>query len=255
MPKDSTTQSHAANQLATERQLAYARDLGVQVPDGASKATVSSLISAANGYDKPARHGLLDAARSYGVVTHPAMGKREVFAAIHSKLAGPDHDVDMASWFAFRVYRNLVHGSDDAAIDHPGDPKLIAVAHELAAQPSVMRSIRRYESRDVIWFGTWTSPNGALLQGGSNKTVAYKTAAGLLRPLIAAEARARQLVEAHKRWEQLQAEEALERAHVAETPPLPQPVARRGCFGNVLVLCVGFVVTLVGAGLVIRLLT
>jgi len=172
----------------TENQLSYAQSLGIAIPAGVTREELSDLISQRTDDDKPASADLLALATSYGAKVTNYTGKKLAFHRIFDHLTTtPDRQQDLAAWFAYRVYRELVHGAAGTAITSPNDPSIQAVAQQLAAQPDVMQSIRRYEGHRLIWFGQWTSPSGSVHEGGSNRTIAYRRAAELLRPTVARE--------------------------------------------------------------------
>lgn len=93
----------------------------------------------------------------------------------------PSREKELLSWFTFRVYRELVGGSDNALISGPNDPIIEEIANGLARDEKIIKSARRYEGRELIWFGEWTSPDGYVHTGGSNRTAAYKQASLLLK--------------------------------------------------------------------------
>lgn len=216
----------------TENQIAYATSLGIQIPVGATGEEVSDLISYATERDKPSSPELKALAASYGAKVTQYTGKKLVFERVFVHLTTtPDRQQDLAAWFAFRVYRELVHGAAGTAIASPNDEIIQEVARQLAAAPDVMQSIRRYNGQDLIWFGQWTSPDGVVRQGGSNRTIAYKRAAELLRPMASkAESRRIEIPERH-----------YERSKPTSAPSVaPQA---KGCF-TVLVMGVGLVLLL-----------
>jgi hypothetical protein len=165
----------------TEAQIAYATDLGIKIPPNATKWEVRDLISCRVDGDKPSTERHRSFAKLYRIECTQYMGKGELFDWIQNKLREPGHEQEMAEWFAYRVYRELVEGADNAPIEGPKDPIIQEIAAELVKDPSVVTSIRRYEGRNLIWFGQWTSPDGYQHEGGSNRTMAYKQANALLR--------------------------------------------------------------------------
>lgn len=168
----------------TERQLEYARDLGINVPSDATKATISDLISMKVEKDKPstARHRAF--AEQHGVDVTEYVGKKALFDRIHASLSAPGREKELLAWFAFRVYRELTHGAEDAPIDDPANPVFISIADELLFDEKIIKSVRRYRGRDLIWFGEWTAPDGGLHTVGSNRTTAYRQVASLLRERV-----------------------------------------------------------------------
>ncbi len=75
----------------------------------------------------------------------------------------------------------MVNGADNAQIKNPDDPIIQEIASQLESDEKFIKSARRYEGRDLIWFGEWTTSDGYLLTGGSNRTEAYTIASSLLR--------------------------------------------------------------------------
>lgn len=74
-------------------------------------------------------------------------------------------------------------------IKDPDAEVIREIARQLVQDEAVVKSIRRYQGRDLVWFGEWTSPDGTVHNGGSNKTIAYKRASSLLREKASAEVR------------------------------------------------------------------
>ena len=174
---------------ATERQLAYAKDLGVSVPPGASTDELSDLIDARLRHDKPAALHFQAFAKRHGVQFTQYTGKKSLFDRLFARLCTPGREEDMAAWFVFRVYRELVGGKPGVSIKDPDAEVVREIARQLVRDVSVVKSIRRYQGRDLVWFGEWTSPDGTLYSGGSNKTIAYKWASSLLREKVGSEVR------------------------------------------------------------------
>jgi len=210
----------------TEPQLSYANSLGIAVPQDATIEEVSELISSHLHRDKTATERHRSFAARYGVEFTRFTGKRELFARIQATVRKPGRELDLVSWFTYRVYRELVHGRDDAEIDGPDHPTIRQIAVELVRNDSVVKSIRRYEGRDLIWFGEWTSSLGALHTGGSNRTIGYKRASAMLREQLGLTA----------------ADGSTRRAKAEGQRPAiagqPEPTSKRGCF-PLLVLCLG----------------
>jgi hypothetical protein len=165
----------------TERQIEYAISLGIEIPDGTTKNELSDLISIAVDKDKPSDVRHIEFAKIYGVDCTKFIGKKILFDRIQDELIKPGNELNMISWFAFRVYRELVSGKINPEIDDPRNAIFMATAQELISDDKVINSIKRYIGRDLIWFGEWTSSDGYLMSGGSKQTVAYKTVAKILK--------------------------------------------------------------------------
>ena len=201
----------------TERQLDYARALGIKVPLSATKLDVSDLIEEElrrrdaailsalppdvgnaeaedllrreKHKDKPITPRHQNFARIYDVPCTPYTGKKELFRRIHDALVEPGRETEMVSWFVFRVYRELNDGRLDLPIDSPDNPAIRAIGESLANDSTVVQSVRRYSGEDLIWFGEFTAPNGMLFNGGSRRTAAFKAAANALQQQLKIEKR------------------------------------------------------------------
>lgn len=165
----------------TERQLDYARDLGISIPANATKDDLSDLISLKVDGDKPATERHKNFGRMYDLEFTNHIGKKALFNRIQAALVAPGRERELLSWFTFRVYRELAGGSENAPISGPDDPIIQEIANELAADEKIIKSVKRYEGSELIWFGEWTSPEGSAHTGGSNRTAAYKQASSLLK--------------------------------------------------------------------------
>lgn len=165
----------------TERQLAFAKDLGIDVPPDATSEEMSDLISAQLEKDKPANERHRSIARLFGVRLTRFTGKRQLFERIFNAVKRPTHENDFAAWFTYRVYRHLVRGADNVPINGPDHPTIKEIAAQLAADEAALSSIRRYNAEELLWFGQWTAPDGTLYTGGSKRTAAYDKAAALLK--------------------------------------------------------------------------
>ncbi len=168
----------------TENQLNYAKNLRIEIPPNATKDDVSDLISLTVEKDKPSTERHRAFARGYMVEVTEHIGKRALFDRIHAALVKPGRENELAAWFSYRVYRELVRGAENAPIDGPDHTVIQEVAAQLSLDQSAIKSIRRYDGRDLIWFGEYTAPSGSFHTGGSNRTIAYKMASSLLRERI-----------------------------------------------------------------------
>ena len=168
----------------TERQLDYAKDLGISIPANASKDDVSDLISLKVDRDRPATERHKNFGRMYNLEFSDFIGKKRLFSRIQFALSASGREKELLSWFTFRVYRGLFYGSENAPISKPDDPIIEEIAEELVTDEKVIKSVRRYNGSDLIWFGTWTSPDGYVHTGGSKRTEAYKQVSSMLKERV-----------------------------------------------------------------------
>jgi hypothetical protein len=223
--------------LPTDGQVAKAAELGITVPSGISSEELSSLISLTTWRDKKADLALRQLATGYGVAVNDYSGKKYLFTQIFEQLCAPGREHDLVAWFAYRVYRELVHGAAGMPITSPHDPEIQKVASHLATDQSVVQSIRRYSGDSLVWFGRYTTPGGAVLEGGSNRTTAYRSVSALVRPLAEAyPPRERPPEESPaRRVERVTASPAY--GHYGDPPP-PVPQPRAGCLGVIAIFIV-----------------
>ncbi len=165
----------------TEKQLDYARDLDICIPANATKDDLSDLISLKVDRDKPSTERHKKFGRAYGIEFTDYIGKKALFNRIQVALIAPGREKELLSWFLFRVYRELAGGADNTPIEWPDDPIIQEIAEELVTDEKIVKSVRRYEGSELIWFGEWTSPDGYLHTGGSNRTAAYKQVSSMLK--------------------------------------------------------------------------
>lgn len=168
----------------TDGQRATAAELGINIPTDISSEELSSLISLTTWRDKIANATLRELAAGYGVVVNDYCGKKYLFTQIFQQLSVRGRERDLVAWFAYRVYRELAQDAEGMPISSPRAPEIQAVAARLESDQTVLQSIRRYSGESLVWFGRYTTPEGAVLEGGSNRTTAYRTVAAFVRPLI-----------------------------------------------------------------------
>jgi hypothetical protein len=173
----------------TERQIDYAISLGIEIPKDATKNELSDIISMSVDKDKTSDIRHIEFAKIYGVDCTKYIGKKLLFDRIQNELIKPGNELNMLSWFVFRVYRELVSGKINPELDDPRNAIFMSIAQELISDDKVIKSIKRYTGRDLIWFGEWTSSSGYLMSGGSIQTVAYKTVSKILRDKLSLNAK------------------------------------------------------------------
>lgn len=165
-----------ASEPPSERQLAYARGVGITVPPDATAAEVSDLLTTYQREGQPATPELQAAASRWGVPFTRFTCLEELYDRITRTLTEPGRGADLATWFAFNVARDI-----HAAVTGATDPALSEIADRLAADEHVMRSVRRKDQGCWLRFGEWTGDDGVTTWGASRDTGSYKAAAALIR--------------------------------------------------------------------------
>jgi hypothetical protein len=180
---------HLPSTPPTVDQTQEALQLGIEIPSEISSDDLRALVNRVLYWDKPARRDHKEFAEETGVFFVDEVGKKQIFRLIFRELTSPGKEFELCSWFAYRVYRDMMKGSPVAEVTSPFDPRIKQVADELVVQKRVVDSIRRYSGEDLIWFGTWASPDGHMHTGGSNRTIAFQETTDLMREIVSAENR------------------------------------------------------------------
>lgn len=160
----------------SERQRWYAGELGINIPPGATMAEVSDLIDYCKENDEPADDETRAFAQRYGVIFTKYMGRKCLYQRIWNS-----HEVSSVPWFVFCLYKDLLPRHASQAATDPDHPAIKEIADRVLSEPSVVHSISRYRGEDLAFFGERTRQDGHIVQGGSNRTIAYKRVGELLR--------------------------------------------------------------------------
>lgn len=158
----------------TESQLNYARDLGIQIPNGASKYDVSALISRKVDGDEEYDQDLLEFATNHRIYVSKYTTLSDLYGITFQKLP----IVDRIAFFAFLIYRDITKDSHSNLDTHPARNKFYSLAILKENDDRFIKSLERYNSeKDIRYFGeitlidstgTWTST------AGSVDSIAYK---------------------------------------------------------------------------------
>ncbi|MCK5770912.1 hypothetical protein [Algiphilus sp.] len=166
---------------ATDRQRDYATKLGLTFPEDITLGEMSQLLDSRLEGDRRAKPEHFRWANAFGVSYTRFMGKRALFYAIIDA-ADESGARDLCRWFAFRVCRDQQRRASVPLIKQPDGSALRTIAAALADDERTVRSIERAAETDpFIWWGTFTTDDGRIIEGGSRNTIAYKAAANLIR--------------------------------------------------------------------------
>jgi hypothetical protein len=170
--------SRVPAQPATERQIEYARDLGLSFPDDISVEAMSDLLDRHLSQDELCPAWLSDYASQIGLYDFSEyVGKLQLFSRITRHL-DEQGNVPLAEWFIYHVCRDLARcrWDDPRQSGIPAD-HVRGLAEQIASDPRVMKSIRRYSPSDLLHFGDYTDDEGWMHSGASRRTLAYKAVA------------------------------------------------------------------------------
>lgn len=134
------------NEKPTERQVRYAKDLGIKIPKNVTKNELSDLISNKID-DDPCSSSYLRSTASYFNVQYTRYtGRDTLYGRIHGLLSQPGRERELVTWFAYWVYRRLINYRDTGVeID---DYRILEIADELVNDPRTLKSIRRHDGID-----------------------------------------------------------------------------------------------------------
>lgn len=166
-------------QSPTDKQLAYAKDLGIPVPEWASKSDVSLLITRLveeKDFSAP-NVQLVEFANAKNVVFSGCAGKKYLYNTIFNNLS----DYDKVAFFAFSLYRWLSDDRHGNLETSPLKKMFYDFAKDVIQDDAFMNSLKRYRGADLRLFGEVTIPSGQIVEGGSTRTIAYKKTADFLQ--------------------------------------------------------------------------
>lgn len=167
-------------QEPTEKQIEYARDLGISIPSGTNRREVSDLISCEVEFDEPADSELRALADTFEIDYTKFVGRGKLCGYIWNSPAIQGDNIT-AAWFTYCVYRDLLPKRVKPVATTPDHPALQEIANKVAQDASLMESIYRYRGSNLSFFGQKTTKKGDLVEGGSNRTKAYKEISAYLR--------------------------------------------------------------------------
>ena len=160
---------------------AFVGGLGLAFPADATWLEMRDVLTRHLDYDRDqvAPEWLRDIALGYGVddVTRFS-GIRQLYDRIFLLLSQRG-DGAIAEWFVWNVAREAA-----PRIGARDTNTIRDVANEVAADPRVIASIKRYRGEDLMDFGTATDADGWTGTGGSLRSIAYQTVADKLRERI-----------------------------------------------------------------------
>jgi hypothetical protein len=171
----------------TSRLSLVARAHQIDFPSPTCSEELAQLICLKIWRDTIASSDLQNIASEHGVLVTVYSGRGFLCQSIFAKLASSDNTADLAAWFAYRVYIDLVGSLKNSRVRNPDDPLIRIVARLLATSSEVVQSIKRYEGADLLSFNDWSDSAGIRRKGARRLTLAYVRAAQLLYPFADAE--------------------------------------------------------------------
>lgn len=161
----------------TERQIEYAKDLGIKIPNDATKEDLSALISRHLENDSDPNPELYEFADNRGFCFSKYIGKKALYNLLFNKLEG----ADKVAFFAFCVYRYLSEDRHANLDTSPHRQVFYDFAQEVINDKSFMTSLAQYNGEDLRYFGKLVLRNQVVLHGGSTRTKAFRMTVDYLK--------------------------------------------------------------------------
>lgn len=158
-----------AHDEPTERQLDYAVDLGIQLPEGAKRGDVSALIDRVLYNDDAPPKELTDFANGRRLQFSLHVGYRSLCEIVFYNLQG----VEKAAFFVFRIYLHLSRSNQSNLDLHTEKNFMYHMGQKILDDEKLLKSMENYDGRDLVFFGKRTV-DYVEQQGGSDKTAVYK---------------------------------------------------------------------------------
>jgi len=161
--------------LMTESQFYYAYALGLSFPGDIDVDEMRDLLSRHLGKDGTSPQWLISYASELGADVTMYTGIRDLYSRIANVLVQTS-DTALVTWFMYHVCRHVMEYTwDNPRQSGISETELHLVAEELARDPRVMKSIRRYAGSGacLLRFGRWRE-DGQTVYGGSVDTIAFK---------------------------------------------------------------------------------
>ncbi|NIA07652.1 MAG: hypothetical protein GWP14_08485 [Actinobacteria bacterium] len=181
---------------ASDRQIAYARGVGLTFPPDITMHEMSDLLTR---YEHERDYGEKDEVApirlrqwvaDLGISTTKYVGKIALFSQVMANLNEPGKEEQLALWFTYLVVRECQRASWYHPVDSGVDHDIVhSIAEELAENNQAMRSVKRYEGWQLINFGQKADSNRWLHGGGSKRTIAYNTTRRLIKERLGIQAK------------------------------------------------------------------
>jgi len=170
---------------ATEKQIAYARKLGLIFPDDINQLEMCDLLDCHLTNQKPANLILVSWASSMLIITTKYVGEDKLLNNISQRLAHRQQKRELIAWFGYWVARDILNAASLASdCSSPFVPLLQNLAAFLEEDEKVTQSICRYRGDSLPHFGERKHSDGAISTGASRRTTAYKRVAELIEGSI-----------------------------------------------------------------------
>ena len=163
--------------LPTEKQIAYAKSLGIQITSDMERQDISELIDRKINDKSDPNPGLVDFAENRDIIFSSYIGKKNLYNLVFSELP----NLDKIAFFIFSVYRYLSSDREANLDISPYKSKFYEFAQSIESNDRLLNSLlSNYRGEDLRFFGTLHINSYNSLYGGSKQTAIYKAAIDFL---------------------------------------------------------------------------
>ncbi len=160
---------------ATAMEKEYASKMGISLPEDATMSDARALIDRELDNDEQASEGLLNYARSKGMLCSDYIGNK----ALHTQLFDNLELEDKASFFCFCLYKFHIDGTNEDLSTHPKKELFEAFGEQFAKDVYFKASLEDYIGEELVAFGKskrMVKGVEKTIYGASIYTRAYKEA-------------------------------------------------------------------------------
>lgn len=153
----------------------YARKMGITLPEDATESDAKAIIARVLDDDEKASEGLLNYARSKGMLCSDYIGNK----ALHNQLFDNLELEDKTAFFCFCIYKFYIDGSNEDLSTHPKKALFEEFGKQYAKDVYFKASLEEYLGEELVAFGKSKQiVNGKEknVYGGSIYTRAHKVA-------------------------------------------------------------------------------
>lgn len=167
---------------ATEKQIKYARDLGLKFPKDITTEEMSQLLDKHLSKDEPSPYWLMEYMNNFNLGVTKYLGRRNAYNWIWNHFKETNNDLELGIWFTYQICRHEMKKSwDDPNNSGINRDKIQNIAQQLIDNPKMLASIKRYNGDDLNEFGEYKNPDSSYSIGGSKRTAAYNVAKDLIK--------------------------------------------------------------------------
>lgn len=174
-------------ELATERQITYAKDLGLSFPTDINVNEMSNLISKKVADDRDSPSWFLDYVLNIipeenGLTITKYVGIENLFSQLIRRYDTENNYRELVKILIYSIINDNGNNNWSKPFNELADTKAVEkIAEKLSENPQVINSIKRYSTRDFVSLGEFIDDEGYVSMGNIKRTNAYLITNNLLK--------------------------------------------------------------------------